>query len=129
MNDYYDLKIKNICANCEDQPGSVVNPSGKYLSDIKKIYTVDDGVVESFDWFLLFLGTIGTILCTACFIWWILKITTFIFHVSRGAETIRNRQFWIRMGGAFLLLIIFMSGSLIVFVSEIYNLIAYWGAQ
>ncbi|MGG4108813.1 hypothetical protein AAXB25_33465 [Paenibacillus lautus] len=128
MERYYS-NLKRICVNCEDQPESVVKPSGKYLSDIKKVYTVDEEVLNKFDWFLLFIGTIGTILCAAAFIWWVFKIFTFIVNVSRGADTIRNKPFWIRMGGAFLIITFFMSGSIYLFVSEIYDLIAYWGAQ
>lgn len=129
MSGIHYSKLQNICANCEEQPESVVQPSGKYLSDIKKVYTVDEEVLNNSDWFLLFIGTIGTILCTASFVWWLLKIITFFVNVSRGADTIRNKPFWIRMGGALLIIMFFMSGSLLLFVSEIYDLIAYWGAQ
>lgn len=47
----------------------------EFVPQMKKMYTVDPGVVDSLDWFILLAGAAGTIMSTAALVYWFWKLS------------------------------------------------------
>lgn len=98
-----------------------------YIQQIKKMYNVDTGVLNNMDWFLLMAGSIGTVLCTVAFFYWFYKLIIFVHQVNRAKAKFKDMRFWKRMGIALLMIILFMSGSVVMLFARAFDFMAVWG--
>ncbi|WP_341347105.1 hypothetical protein [Paenibacillus sp. FSL H3-0469] len=98
-----------------------------YISKMKKMYTVDPGVVDDLNWFLVLAGAAGTILCVLALAYWLIRFFGFLFSVSRGARSLKDPKFWKRMALALGLILLFMTGSVFTLLSQFYDYMAIWG--
>ncbi|WP_169834331.1 hypothetical protein [Paenibacillus donghaensis] len=98
-----------------------------YISKMKKMYTVDPGVVDKMNWFLVLAGAAGTILCVLAFAYWLIRFFGFLLSVSRGARSLKDPKFWKNMGVAMLIILLFMTGSVFTLLSQFYDYMDIWG--
>lgn len=103
------------------------NQADIYMQQLKKVYVVDSTVLDGMDWFLVIAGAIGTIFCTIAFIYWLGKLLVFIYKVSRAKAKFNDKRFWKQMATGFILIILFMTGSLVMLFSRIFDFLAVWG--
>ena len=101
--------------------------TNNYMQQMKKMYSVDTGVLNDMDWLLLMAGSIGTVLCTVAFFYWFYKIIMFIHQVNRGKARFRDLKFWKRIGIGLIMIILFMSGSLVMLFARFFDFMAVWG--
>ncbi|MNB86520.1 hypothetical protein D3C75_334670 [compost metagenome] len=98
-----------------------------YISKMKKMYTVDPGVVDDLNWFLVLAGAAGTILCVLALAYWLIRFFAFLLSASRGAKSLKDTKFWKRMAVAMGLILLFMTGSVFTLLSQFYDYMAIWG--
>lgn len=57
-----------------------------YISKMKKMYTVDPGVVDDLNWFLVLAGAAGTILCVLALAYWLIRFLGSCFRLAEEQE-------------------------------------------
>lgn len=57
-----------------------------YISKMKKMYTVDPGVVDDLNWFLVLAGAAGTILCVLALAYWLIRFCVPVSGQPWGKE-------------------------------------------
>lgn len=57
-----------------------------YISKMKKMYTVDLGVVDDLNWFLVLAGAAGTILCVLALAYWLIRFLRSCYPPAGGKE-------------------------------------------
>jgi len=98
-----------------------------YVEQMKTVYTVDPETLDKVDWVLLFAGGVGTIIATIAIVWWFVTLLLFLLRVSLGKRTINDKRFWMNMSGIFIVLCLFTSGAIFLFISHFYDLLEAWG--
>jgi hypothetical protein len=98
-----------------------------YMEQVKKLYSVDDGVLNGMDWLIILAGSIGTILSVVAFFYWCIKLVVFIILANSGKAKMKDLRFWKRMGIALLIIVLIMSGSLVLIFARIFDFLAVWG--
>ncbi|MEK4191447.1 hypothetical protein [Paenibacillus sp. FSL L8-0494] len=98
-----------------------------YIDQMKKIYTIKQSDVTALDWFLLLVGGAATILCTAAFVYWIIKIIIFLINVRKAKASINDVRFWKRMIISLFIIFLFMSGTLLLVFEKLTNFLQIMG--
>lgn len=101
--------------------------STDYLSEMKKIYTIDTSVMSGMDWFLIIVSVIATVGSIIILVFWIVTLLLFLISCLRGKRTFNDSFFWKRMGASLILIMLFMSGAIFMFLSKAYDALIAWG--
>ncbi|OMG48362.1 hypothetical protein BK140_16860 [Paenibacillus macerans] len=107
------------------------NANNPYIPQLKKMYTIDPGVLSTLDWVFIMAGALGTIISTAAFLYWFWKFLIFILNVVSGKDSIRNKKVWRSLLLGLLLIFLFISGSAILIISRFYDFMSLvgWGTS
>ncbi|MEC0167384.1 hypothetical protein [Paenibacillus graminis] len=95
---------------------------------MKKVYTVDWSVLDTMDWFLLLVGSLGSLLCIVALVYWFYRFFAYLILVSLGRERLKNPPFWQKMAASLMILFVVMTGALFLFLEQLYKYLAAWGA-
>ncbi|GIP08835.1 hypothetical protein J1TS5_10050 [Paenibacillus macerans] len=105
----------------------IANADNPYIPQLKKMYTIDPGVLSELDWVFVMIGTVGTVLSTAAFVYWLYKLLVFLAMVASGKDSIRNRKVWKNLLLGLLLIFLFISGSVILIISRFFDFMSLLG--
>lgn len=78
-------------------------------------------VLENLDFVFLIVMIPVTLLLVGTFVFSLIRIATFIWKISHGKASIKNKEFWIEMGAVVLILFLFISGAFFSFLENMYN--------
>lgn len=98
-----------------------------YLTKMKKMYSVDWSVLGTMDWFLLLIGSLGSLLCVIALVYWIYSVFAYMVSVSLGKERMNNPSFWKKMAASLTILLLVMTGTLMLFLEQLYKYMDTWG--
>ncbi|GIP61142.1 hypothetical protein [Paenibacillus woosongensis] len=101
--------------------------SADYLSEMKKIYTIDTSVMSGMDWFFAIISVVATLGCVIVMGIWIVTLLLFLISCLRGKRSINDSFFWKRMGASLIVIMLFMSGAIFMFLSKAYGALIAWG--
>ncbi|PWW01206.1 hypothetical protein DFQ01_11096 [Paenibacillus cellulosilyticus] len=99
----------------------------EYIEQMKTVYAIDTGTVESVDWLLVIGGAAVTFVSIAALIYWISKIILRLYAVRRGKAALADGLFWKRMTIGIVLILFLIGGTWLVLLEQFFSLMRQWG--